>query len=184
MENKEVKVAIKPKKASAAGEKAQVTTKKATQTTVEVSKEVKASSRAEKKATSATAVPRVYATGKRKTAVAKVWMTTKGTGKIMVNGKPVTEYFQRPVYKTLINQPFCLLKADGVYDVDCQVSGSGLSGQAGAIRHGISKALNQISEEFRQALRSGGFLTRDSRQVERKKYGQPKARKRFQFSKR
>lgn len=127
--------------------------------------------------------PRVYATGKRKTAVAKVWMT-KGTGKILINGKNLADYFQRPAYKMVINQPFALLKVEDTFDVNCQVLGSGLSGQAGAIRHGISKALNEMNEEFRQALRSGGFLTRDSRKVERKKYGQPKARKKFQFSKR
>lgn len=127
---------------------------------------------------------KVYATGKRKTAVAKVWMIKKGSGIITVNGKSIIDYFKRPIYRMIINQPFDIVKAQGVYDIECQVLGSGLSGQAGAIRHGISKALNQISDEYHGTLRSGGFLTRDSRRVERKKYGQPKARKKFQFSKR
>jgi len=129
-------------------------------------------------------VDKIYATGKRKTAVAKVWMIKKGSGKITVNGKSIIDYFKRPIYRMIINQPFDIVKAQGVYDIECQVLGSGLSGQAGAIRHGISKALNQISDEYHGTLRSGGFLTRDSRRVERKKYGQPKARKKFQFSKR
>lgn len=127
---------------------------------------------------------RIYATGKRKTAIAKVWMLKKGSGKITVNGKGIVEYFKRPIYRMIINQPFDIVQAQNSYDIDCQVLGSGLSGQAGAIRHGISKALKQISDEFHRTLRSGGFLTRDSRRVERKKYGQPKARKKFQFSKR
>lgn len=127
---------------------------------------------------------KIYATGKRKTAIAKVWMIGKGSGKIIVNGKNLIDYFQRPVDRMIINQPFAIVKAEGIYDIKCKVLGSGLSGQAGAIRHGISKALNQISDEFHKILRSGGFLTRDSRKVERKKYGQPKARKKFQFSKR
>lgn len=130
------------------------------------------------------ATDKIYATGKRKTAIAKVWMLKKGSGKITVNGKSIIDYFKRPIYRMIINQPFDIVKAQGSYDIECQVLGSGLSGQAGAIRHGISKALNQISEEFHSTLRSGGFLTRDSRKVERKKYGQPKARKKFQFSKR
>jgi small subunit ribosomal protein S9 len=136
-----------------------------------------------KKTAAKSDVQKIYATGKRKTAVAKVWMM-KGTGKIIINNRELTDYFQRPVYKMVINQPFALIKAEDEYDVECQVLGSGLSGQASAIKHGISKALSQISEELRQTLRSGGFLTRDSRRVERKKYGQPKARKKFQFSKR
>jgi len=127
---------------------------------------------------------RVYATGKRKTAIAKVWMLKKGSGQITVNGKSVQEYFKRAIYRMIIRQPFNILKAHDSYNIDCRVSGSGLSGQAGAIRHGISKALGQISDAFRSTLKSGGFLTRDSRKVERKKYGQPKARKKFQFSKR
>ena len=127
---------------------------------------------------------KIYATGKRKTAIAKVWMLNKGSGRIIVNGKSILDYFKRSTYRMLITQPFKILKTEGIYDVECQVLGSGLSGQAGAIRHGISKALNQVSDEFHRTLRSGGFLTRDSRKVERKKCGQPKARKKFQFSKR
>ena len=130
------------------------------------------------------ATDKIYATGKRKTAIAKVWMLKKGSGKITVNGKSIIDYFKRTIYRMIINQPFDIVKAQGSYDIVCQVLGSGLSGQAGAIRHGISKALNQISDEFHSTLRSGGFLTRDSRKVERKKYGQPKARKKFQFYKR
>ena len=126
----------------------------------------------------------IYATGKRKTAIAKVWMIKKGSGQITVNGRKITDYFKRPIYRMIINQPFDIVKENNSYDVKCQVLGSGLSGQAGAIRHGISKALNQVNDEFHTILRSGGFLTRDSRRVERKKYGQPKARKKFQFSKR
>ena len=130
-------------------------------------------------------IRKIYATGKRKTAVAKVWMSGKGSGKIMINGNnKLDSYFQRSTHRMLINQPLVILKAQGKYDISCQVFGSGLSGQAGAIRHGISKALIKISEEFHRILRNSGFLTRDSRQVERKKYGQAKARKRFQFSKR
>ena len=126
----------------------------------------------------------VYATGKRKTAIAKVWITSNGVGRIVVNKKNITDYFQRSVNRMIVNQPFLIIDADKMYNVECQVLGSGLSGQAGAIRHGISRALKKLSNEFHQRLRSGGFLTRDSRKVERKKYGQPKARKKFQFSKR
>jgi len=125
-----------------------------------------------------------YATGKRKNAIAKVWVMKDGNGSILINGKKVTDYFQRSTYRMLIEQPLKLLKIDDTSNIECQVLGGGLSGQAGAISHGISKALKQISEEFHRTLRSAGFLTRDSRQVERKKYGQPKARKKFQFSKR
>lgn len=127
---------------------------------------------------------KVYATGKRKTAIAKVWMSKRGNGHVMVNGKSIQEYFKRAIYRMIIKQPFDILKAQDSYDIKCQVSGSGLSGQAGAIKHGISKALAQVSESFYRTLKSGGFLTRDSRKVERKKYGRPKARKKFQFSKR
>lgn len=154
-------------------------------TTAQDKKEVKAKPTSIKaKTITNTESKKIYATGKRKTAVAKVWMISKGSGKIIVNGKNLIDYFQRPVDRMIINQPFAIVKAEGIYDIECQVLGSGLSGQAGAIRHGISKALNQISDEFHKTLRSGGFLTRDSRKVERKKYGQPKARKKFQFSKR
>lgn len=137
-----------------------------------------------KKPTSQT-IHKVYATGKRKTAIAKIWMSAKGSGKIIINrNNTLGSYFKRSTHRMLINQPFNILKLENKYDVNCQVLGSGLSGQAGAIRHAISKALMQISEEFHKVLRNSGFLTRDSRQVERKKYGQAKARKKFQFSKR
>lgn len=126
---------------------------------------------------------RAYATGKRKDAVARVWIKP-GRGAILVNGRPGEQYFARPVLQMLIDQPFKVANRTGQYDVWCTVAGGGLSGQAGALRHGISKALTLYEPELRSPLKQGGFLTRDSRVVERKKYGQPKARRRFQFSKR
>jgi small subunit ribosomal protein S9 len=126
---------------------------------------------------------RAYATGKRKNAVARVWLKA-GSGAIKINGKNSNDYFARPVLRMLINQP--LVAADRVdqFDVICSVTGGGLSGQAGAIRHGISKCLVSYEPEVKKALKPGGFLTRDSRVVERKKYGRAKARRSFQFSKR
>ena len=126
---------------------------------------------------------RAYATGKRKDAVSRVWIKP-GSGKIIVNNKEVITYFARPVLRMLINQPMESANRLGQYDVWCTVAGGGLSGQAGAVRHGISKALVNFEPELRAVLKQGGFLTRDSRVVERKKYGQAKARRRFQFSKR
>lgn len=126
---------------------------------------------------------KVYATGRRKEASARVWIA-KGSGKIVVNGKEINKYFTRPVLRMLINQPFAATNTAGQYDVLCTVAGSGLSGQAGAIRHGISRALDKADTSLHIILRSNGFLTRDSRKVERKKYGRAKARRRFQFSKR
>ena len=126
---------------------------------------------------------RAYATGKRKDAVARVWLKP-GKGKITVNDRDVTVYFARPVLRMLINQPFLVANRDGQYDVWCTVSGGGLSGQAGAVRHGIARALTHHDPGLRPILKRGGFLTRDSRVVERKKYGRPKARRSFQFSKR
>ncbi|MDR1208364.1 MAG: 30S ribosomal protein S9 [Holosporales bacterium] len=126
---------------------------------------------------------RSYATGKRKNAIARVWLKP-GTGRIIVNGRNSVEYFARPVLQMLIEQPFDVTHRAQQYDVWCTAIGGGLSGQAGAVRHGISKALVLFEPELRPILKNGGFLTRDSRVVERKKYGQPKARKRFQFSKR
>jgi len=126
---------------------------------------------------------RAYATGKRKNAVARVWLT-RGTGKILVNDKDYTEYFARPVLQMLLRQPILLVDRDTQYDVRATVSGGGLSGQAGALRHGLSQALTHYEPELRTALKKGGFLTRDSRVVERKKYGRAKARRSFQFSKR
>ena len=126
---------------------------------------------------------RAYATGKRKGAVARVWIKP-GPGRITVNGREQDSYFARPVLRMVINQPFDVANRQGQFDVVCSVSGGGLSGQAGAVRHGISKALVAYEPELRQVLKLGGFLTRDSRVVERKKYGKRKARRSFQFSKR
>ncbi|MBM3570247.1 MAG: 30S ribosomal protein S9 [Alphaproteobacteria bacterium] len=126
---------------------------------------------------------RAYATGKRKNAVARVWLKP-GKGRIQVNQREQTEYFARPVLRMLINQPFAAANRIGQYDVMATVTGGGLSGQAGAVRHGISRALVSYEPELRPALKQGGFLTRDPRVVERKKYGRVKARRRFQFSKR
>jgi small subunit ribosomal protein S9 len=126
---------------------------------------------------------RAYATGKRKDAVARVWVKP-GAGKIVVNTRDVEIYFARPVLRMLIQQPLVATNRNGQYDVTCTVSGGGLSGQAGAVRHGLSKALMNFEPDLRGALKKGGFLTRDSRVVERKKYGRAKARRSFQFSKR
>ena len=126
---------------------------------------------------------RAYATGKRKDAVARVWIKMGG-GKILVNGRTVETYFARPVLRMLIQQPLVASSRQGQYDVICTVSGGGLSGQAGAVRHGLSKALLRHEPDLRAVLKRGGFLTRDSRVVERKKYGRAKARRSFQFSKR
>ena len=126
---------------------------------------------------------RSYATGKRKDAIARVWIKP-GKGVITVNGKDSAVYFARPVLRMIINQPFGIVNRAGQFDVVCSVSGGGLSGQAGAVRHGISKALTFFEPDLRSALKKEGFLTRDSRTVERKKYGRRKARRSFQFSKR
>ncbi len=126
---------------------------------------------------------RAYATGKRKNAVARVWVKP-GKGTITVNTRTVEIYFARPVLRMLIQQPLVAANRQTQYDVVCTVSGGGLSGQAGAVRHGISKALLSYEPDLRGALKKGGFLTRDSRVVERKKYGKMKARRSFQFSKR
>jgi len=126
---------------------------------------------------------RAYATGKRKNAVARVWLKP-GNGKITVNGRDSVVYFARPVLRMLMNQPFQVAQRTAQYDVVCTVDGGGLSGQAGAVRHGISKALTYYEPELRPVLKQGGFLTRDARVVERKKYGKAKARRSFQFSKR
>ncbi|MBV9955370.1 MAG: 30S ribosomal protein S9 [Pseudolabrys sp.] len=126
---------------------------------------------------------RAYATGKRKNAVARVWLKP-GSGKITVNERAVEVFFARPVLRMLIQQPLVTANRAGQFDVICTVSGGGLSGQAGAVRHGLSKALTNYEPELRGALKKAGFLTRDSRVVERKKYGHKKARRSFQFSKR
>ena len=126
---------------------------------------------------------RAYATGKRKDAVARVWLKP-GTGKVTVNGKTLEVYFARPVLRMILNQPLAMANRVAQYDVTLHVAGGGLSGQAGAVRHGLAKALTYYEPELRGPLKAEGFLTRDSRVVERKKYGRKKARRSFQFSKR
>jgi small subunit ribosomal protein S9 len=126
---------------------------------------------------------RAYATGKRKNAIARVWVKP-GNGKITINGKDFNEFFARPVLQMILQQPIVATARKDQYDVVATVSGGGLSGQAGAVRHGISQALTHYEPELRAVLKKGGFLTRDSRVVERKKYGKAKARRSFQFSKR
>jgi small subunit ribosomal protein S9 len=129
------------------------------------------------------ALGRSYATGRRKNAVARVWIKP-GKGQIVINGKPAAKYFARPVLRMLITQPFLVADRYQQFDVMATVSGGGLSGQAGAVRHGISRALTNYEPELRAILKKAGFLTRDPRVVERKKYGRRKARRSFQFSKR
>jgi small subunit ribosomal protein S9 len=129
------------------------------------------------------ALGRSYATGKRKNAVARVWIKP-GKGKVVVNGKEMNAYFARPVLQMVIGQAFSVAGVVGEFDVMATVKGGGLSGQAGAVKHGISKALQLYEPSLRPALKAAGFLTRDSRVVERKKYGKRKARRSFQFSKR
>ena len=129
------------------------------------------------------ALGRAYATGKRKDAVARVWIKP-GSGKVTVNGRELEVYFARPVLRMILNQPFTVAERAGQFDVMATVKGGGLSGQAGAVRHGISRALLNYEPGLRGVLKKGGFLTRDSRVVERKKYGRAKARRSFQFSKR
>ena len=126
---------------------------------------------------------RAYATGKRKDAIARVWVKP-GSGKITVNEKEFVAYFARPVLQMILKQPIVAANRDGQFDIVATVTGGGLSGQAGAVRHGISKALTYYEPGLRGVLKKGGFLTRDSRTVERKKYGKAKARRSFQFSKR
>ena len=126
---------------------------------------------------------RSYATGRRKDAVARVWVKP-GTGKITINGRDQEVYFARPTLRLVINQPFGVTDRTGQYDVIATVRGGGLSGQAGAVKHGIAQALSKYEPELRSAVKAEGFLTRDSRVVERKKYGKAKARRSFQFSKR
>lgn len=126
---------------------------------------------------------RAYATGKRKNAIARVWLK-RGAGKITVNDKDFTKYFARPVLQMMLRQPLQAANRSEQFDINVTVLGGGLSGQAGAVRHGISKALTYFEPELRGVLKKGGFLTRDSRVVERKKYGRVKARRSFQFSKR
>jgi len=126
---------------------------------------------------------RAYATGKRKNSIARVWIK-KGTGEISVNGKTLNSYFSRPVLQMIVNQPLDVTQSEAAFHIKATVKGGGLSGQAGALRHGISKALSLFDNSFRPALKKVGFLTRDSRVVERKKSGLAKARRSYQFSKR
>ena len=126
---------------------------------------------------------RAYGTGRRKDAVARVWVKP-GSGRMSINGRDIETYVARPALRMIINQPFVAAGRAQAYDVMCTVKGGGLSGQAGAVRHGISRALVNYEPELRPKLKSGGFLTRDPRRVERKKYGKAKARRSFQFSKR
>jgi small subunit ribosomal protein S9 len=138
---------------------------------------------AEERAAVVDAQGRSYATGKRKDAVARVWVKP-GSGKITVNGRDQETYFARPTLRLIVNQPFQVAGRENQYDVVATVKGGGLSGQAGAVKHGISKALQLAEPELRASLKAAGFLTRDSRVVERKKFGKAKARRSFQFSKR
>lgn len=126
---------------------------------------------------------RAYGTGRRKSSVARVWIKS-GKGLVTINGRAFEDYFPRPAHRTILLQPFMETKTIGNFDIICTVKGGGLTGQCGAIRHGVSRALDQFSPELHSLLSRAGYLTRDSRTVERKKYGQKKARKRFQFSKR
>ena len=126
---------------------------------------------------------RAYATGKRKNSIARVWLK-RGSGEIKINGKPLDKYFSRPVLQMMVNQPLDVVKADNSFEIMASVKGGGLSGQAGAIRHGISKALSLYDQSNRPPLKKVGFLTRDPRVVERKKAGLAKARRSYQFSKR
>ena len=126
---------------------------------------------------------RAYATGKRKNSIARVWLK-RGSGEIKINGKPLDKYFSRPVLQMIVNQPLEVVQADNSYEIMASVKGGGLSGQAGAIRHGISKALSLYDQSNRPPLKKVGFLTRDPRVVERKKAGLAKARRSYQFSKR
>lgn len=129
------------------------------------------------------ALGRAYGTGRRKNSTARVWVK-RGNGKVTINGKDIEKYFGRPVLRMVVNQVFGATNTVNQMDVDCTVTGGGLSGQAGAILHGIARALDNFNPDFHKILRKAGFLTRDSRAVERKKAGKPKARKSFQFSKR
>jgi small subunit ribosomal protein S9 len=126
---------------------------------------------------------RAYATGRRKNAISRVWIK-RGSGKISVNGKPIETYFARPVLRMLVQQPVIAANRATQIDIECTVVGGGLSGQAGAVRHGVARALTNFEPDLRPVLKKGGYLTRDSRAVERKKYGKAKARRSFQFSKR
>ena len=181
-------MATETKKTTA--KKAATTTKKAAPATKKApaaKTTTKTATVAAKKTTATVATPKLdkatYATGKRKDSVARVYLMP-GKGNIVINNKPMTEYFRRPVLQMILNQPFAVTKREGAYDAFVMVMGGGLSGQAGAAKHGISKALEKNEPDLRAALKAAGFLTRDSRVVERKHYGFRKARRSTQFSKR
>ena len=171
------KTAVKTTTKKAAPAK-KATTAKTTKTTTKTSAAAKIATVATTKLNGS-----VYATGKRKDSIARVYLTP-GKGDIVINGTPMKEYFKRPVLQMILVQPFDVTKRDGAYDVIAMVAGGGLSGQAGAVKHGISKALEKAEPDLREALKAAGFLTRDSRVVERKHYGYHKARRSTQFSKR
>lgn len=175
-------------KKTTATKKAATTTKKAAPATKKApAAKTAAKATAAKKTTASVAMPKLnnatYATGKRKDSVARVYLMP-GRGNIVINERPMAEYFRRPVLQMILNQPFTVTKRDGAYDAFVMVVGGGLSGQAGAVKHGISKALEKAEPDLRAALKAAGFLTRDSRVVERKHYGFRKARRSTQFSKR
>lgn len=157
--------------------------KKAVSAKEKATKQDKIVSSSEKREPKKDKYGRSYATGRRKDATARVWLK-QGKGDIIVNGKVLEVYFPRPVLRMIINQPFVVSNRVGQFDVVCTVKGGGLSGQAGAVRHGISRCLDLFEPELHTSLKKAGFLTRDSRVVERKKYGKAKARRSFQFSKR
>ncbi len=179
-----------------AAEAKKTTAKKAATTVKKAAPAVKKAPAAAKKATTkpaaaksavAVSTPKldkaIYATGKRKDSVARVYLMP-GKGNIVINDRPMAEYFRRPVLQMILNQPFAVTKREGAYDAFVMVMGGGLSGQAGAVKHGLSKALEKSEPDLRAALKAAGFLTRDSRVVERKHYGFRKARRSTQFSKR
>ena len=178
-------MATETKKTTA--KKAATTVKKAAPATKKTTATKTTKTAAAKKTTTTVATPKlnnaVYATGKRKDSVARVYLMP-GKGNIVINNKPMVEYFRRPVLQMILNQPFAVTKREGAYDAFVMVMGGGLSGQAGAVKHGISKALEKNEPDLRGALKAAGFLTRDSRVVERKHYGFHKARRSTQFSKR
>ena len=175
-------------KKTTATKKAATTAKKAAPAATKKAPVAKTTTKAATtKSTVAVATPKlnnaIYATGKRKDSVARVYMMP-GKGNIVINDRPMAEYFRRPVLQMILNQPFAVTKREGAYDVFVMVMGGGLSGQAGAVKHGISKALEKSEPDLRAALKAAGFLTRDSRVVERKHYGYHKARRSTQFCKR
>ncbi len=181
---KETKAAAAPKAATKpAAKPASTTGNKTVKAPAKTAAKPAAAKKAAPKLKLKNDAPRNYATGRRKDAVARVWLS-RGNGRIIVNHKDVSEYFARPVLRMILNQPLAAVEGVGQFDILCTVAGGGLSGQAGAIRLGISRALDAYDTAFHVALRKGGFLTRDARVVERKKYGRAKARRSFQFSKR